>query len=77
MKTLEQLFGSAKDFPLEITLSSGARYIIPHPDYLQRHPHKGDYVIYPQKGPFSVIVNAAHTVSLRPLRKNPDLRRAS
>jgi hypothetical protein len=77
MKTLEQLIGSTKDFPLEITLSSGDRYVLPHPDYLQRHPHKGDYVIYPVKGPFSIVVNASHIVSLRPLRKKSDLRRAS
>jgi hypothetical protein len=77
MKTLEQIIGSSKDFPLEITLSSGDRYVLPHPDYLQRHPHKGDYVIYPVKGPFHVIVNAKHIVSLKPVRAKARLRKAS
>jgi hypothetical protein len=69
MKTLEQLMASPRDFPLEVTLSSGDRHVLPHPDHLQRHPHKGDFVIYPDQGPFSLVINASHIVSLRPLRK--------
>jgi hypothetical protein len=77
MKTLEQLMASPKDFPLEITLSSGDRHILPHPDHLQRHPHQGDYVIYPDVGAFSVVINAKHVVSLRPVRKRLSRRKVA
>jgi hypothetical protein len=77
MKTLEQLMASPRDFPLEITLSSGDRYLLPHPDHLQRHPHLGDFVIYPDVGAFSVVINPSQIVSLRPVRKSPSLRKAS
>jgi hypothetical protein len=77
MKTLDELLGSPRDFPLEITLSSGDRHYLPHPDHLQRHPHKGDYVIYPDKGPFSLVINRSHVVSLRPVRKRAARRKSS
>jgi len=77
MKTLEQLMASPRDFPLEITLSSGDKHLLPHPDHLQRHPHLGDFVIYPDVGPFSLVINASQIVSLRPVRKRPPLRKAS
>jgi hypothetical protein len=69
MKTLEQLMSSPGDFPLEITLSSGDRHRLPHPEHLQRHPHHGDFVIYPDTGPFSLVISARHVVSLRPIRR--------
>jgi hypothetical protein len=77
MKTLEQLMSSPRDFPLEITLSSGDKHLLPHPDHLQRHPHRGDFVIYPDVGPFSVVINASHIVALRPVRKGSSFRKAS
>jgi hypothetical protein len=69
MKSLEALIASPKDFPLEITLSSGDRHVLSHPDYLQRHPHVGDYVVYPDNGPFSLVINPSQIVSLRSRRK--------
>jgi hypothetical protein len=77
MKTLEQGMASPGDFPLGITLSSGDQHLLPHPDHLQRHPHQGDYGIHPDIGPFSLVVNAKHIVSLRPVRKRPSRRKAA
>jgi hypothetical protein len=77
MKSLELLMASPRDFPLEITLSSGDKHLLPHPDHLQRHPHRGDFVIYPDVGPFSIVINESHVVSLRPIRKRPSWRKAS
>jgi len=56
------------DFPVEITLSSGDKYLVPHPDYTFLHPNKKDVTIYPENGPYCVMINPAHIVSLRPLR---------
>ena len=69
MKSLERLLISAKDFPLEITLSSGEKHLLPHPDHVQMHPNTKDLVIYPDTGPFSLVVNPAHVISIKPIRK--------
>jgi hypothetical protein len=67
MKTLEQLMGSPKDFPVEITLSSGDRYILPHPDHLQRLQE--NFVIYPERQVFGIVIAAAHVVSVKSMRR--------
>lgn len=69
MKSLEKLLLTPEHFPLEITLSSGEKYLLPHPDHVQVHPNTRDVVIYPDEGPFSLVINPAHIVSLKPLRK--------
>jgi hypothetical protein len=65
-KSLELLLVSPKDFPLEITLSSGEKYLLPHPDHVQMHPDKKSLVIYPQSGAFSLVVDPMHVTSVRP-----------
>ena len=66
METLARLLEAAKEYPLEITLSSGDKHQIPHPDYIHRHPNQKDFVIYPDKGEyFSVIINPAQVVQLK------------
>jgi len=37
-KSLERLMLSPRDFPLEITLSSGEKRFLPHSDHLQMIP---------------------------------------
>jgi hypothetical protein len=38
MRAVERLLGSARDFPVQITLSSGDRQVIEHPNYATVHP---------------------------------------
>ena len=67
--SLEKLLGRPVDFPLEITLSSGEKHLLPHPDHAQMHPNTRDLVIYPDEGPFSLVVNPDQIVSVKALRK--------
>ncbi len=70
MRSVERLLGSAKHFPLEITLSSGDRHTIDHPDHATVHPRTKDLIIFPDDGEeFSLAINPAHIVQVRPLRK--------
>ena len=67
--SLDRLLGRPVDFPAEITLLSGEKYVLPHPDHAHMHPNTRDLVIYPDEGPFSLVVNPEHIVSIRTLRK--------
>jgi hypothetical protein len=67
--SLERLLGRPGDFPLEITLSSGDRYLLPHPDHAHVHPKTRDLIIYPDDGPFSLVVNPDQVVSVKTVRK--------
>ncbi len=70
MRSVERLFGSAKHFPLEITLSSGDKHVIEHPDHATVHPRTGDLIVFPDEGEeFSLAINPAQIVSVRPLRR--------
>ena len=69
MRSVERLLGSAKHFPLGITLSSGDRHVIDHPDHATVHPRTKDLIIFPDEGEeFSLAINPAHIVQIRPLR---------
>jgi hypothetical protein len=67
--SLERLLGRPVDFPVEITLSSGDTYLLPHPDHAMMHPNTRDLVIFPNERPFSLVVNPEQIVSIRSLRK--------
>jgi hypothetical protein len=68
--SLERLFGKSREFPLEITLSSGDKHIIPHPDYALVHPKTHDLILFPEDGDyFSIAINPDQIVSIRPLRE--------
>jgi hypothetical protein len=67
MKTLDQLMGSPREFPVEITLSSGDSYVLPHPDHL--HRLQENFAIYPKGYVFGIVIAAAHVVSVKSLRK--------
>ena len=70
MRSVERLLGSAKNFPVEITLSSGEKHIIEHPDYATVHPATKDLIIFPDEGEdFSLAINPSHIVQIRPIRK--------
>ena len=67
--SLERLLGRPVDFPVEITLSSGDTYLLPHPDHAVMHPNARDLVIFPDEGPFSLVVNPDQIVTIRAVRK--------
>jgi hypothetical protein len=70
MRSVERLLGSAKHFPVEITLSSGDKHVIEHPEHATVHPKTKDLIIFPDEGDeFSLAINPAHVVQIRPLRK--------
>lgn len=69
MKSVERLLGSAKHFPVEIALSSGDKHVIEHPDHVFVHPKTNDLIIFPDVGEFTLAINPAHIVQVRPLRK--------
>jgi hypothetical protein len=70
-KSLERLMLSPRDFPLEITLSSGEKHFLPHPDHLQMHPDAENLIVYPDVGPFSLVVNPEQVVSIKPRAEPP------
>jgi hypothetical protein len=72
MRSVERLLGIAKHFPVEITLSSGDRHIIEHPDFATVHPRTKDLIIHPEDGEFVLAINPAQIVSIRPVRKSTD-----
>ncbi len=70
MRSVERLFGSAKSFPLEITLASGDKHVIEHPVHATVHPRTGDLIVFSDEGEeFSLAINPAQIVSVRPLRR--------
>jgi hypothetical protein len=70
VRSVERLLGSAKNFPVEITLSSGDRHVIDHPDHATIHPRTKDLIIFPdEEEEFSLAINPAHIVQMiRPVR---------
>jgi hypothetical protein len=70
MRSVERLLGAARHFPVEITLSSGDKHVIEHPDHATIHPKTKDLIMFPDDGEeFSLAINPAHIVQIRPLRK--------
>ncbi len=67
--SLERLLGRPVDFPIEVTLSSGDKYLLPHQEHAHIHPNTRDLVIYPDDGPFSLVINPDQIVSIRSARK--------
>lgn len=67
--SLDRLLGRPVDFPLEVTLSSGERYLLPHPDHAHMHPNTRDLVLYPDEGPFSVVINPDQIASIQCIRR--------
>ena len=67
--SLDRILGKPVVFPVEITLSSGDTYLLPHPDHAHMHPNTQDLIIYPDVGPFSLVVNPDQIVTIRAVRK--------
>jgi hypothetical protein len=63
------LLGSPKEFPVELTLSNGERYLVPHPDFVRTHPNLRDVVVYPENEPFALEINPAAIAEVRPIRR--------
>jgi hypothetical protein len=66
------LLGRPVVFPLEITLSSGDRHLLPHLEHAYIHPLTADLILYPDSGPFSIVINPDHIVSLRTRKGSND-----
>ncbi len=69
---MERLLGKPVHFPVEITLSSGDRHLLPHPDHVHLHPNTRDLIIYPDEEdnpPFLLVVNPEQIVSIKKIRK--------
>jgi hypothetical protein len=60
-------------FPIEITLASGDRHLLPHPDHAHMHPDTRHLVLYPDEdgAPFSLVIDPDQIVSLRTVRRKP------
>jgi hypothetical protein len=68
--SLESLLGRPVDFPVEITMSNGDKYVLPHPDHAHTHPNNRDISIYPEDGGlFPLVINPKEIVSFRKVRK--------
>ena len=67
--SLERLLGRPVEFPAEITVSTGETYLLPHSDHAHLHPNTRDLVLYPDDGPFSLVLNPEQIVSFRSVRK--------
>jgi len=67
--SLARLLGRPVEFPLEITLASGDRHLLPHPDHAHMHPNTRDLILYPDVGPLSLVINPDQIVSVRTRRK--------
>ena len=69
--SFDELLGRPVEFPIELSLSSGEKYVLPHPDHAHIHPNHRDLLIYPEEPRvfFSIILNPDQIVSVRSLRK--------
>jgi len=69
--SLERLLGRPVVFPLEVTLASGDRHLLPHPDHAQMHPNTRDLILYPdeENPPFLVVINPDQIVSVRAVHR--------
>ncbi len=69
--SLDSIMGRPVEFPVEITLSTGEKYVLPHPDHAHIHPNHRDLLIYPEEPvvAFPMIINPDQIVSIRSLRK--------
>ncbi len=64
--SLERFMGRPVGFPVEITVSTGEKYLLPHPDHAHLHPNTRDLLIYPEDGGlFPLVINPDHVVSIR------------
>jgi hypothetical protein len=65
--SLEQLMAEPVQFPVEITLASGEKHLLPHPDHLVWHPNTKDLVVFPgeEGGDFLLVVAPSSIVSIR------------
>ena len=63
--SLRRLLARPVEFPVEVSLSNGEKYVLPHPDHAYFHLRTADLVIDSDNGLFFVVLNPDHIVSLR------------
>ena len=68
--SLDRLLGRPVEFPAEITMSNGDKYVLPHPDHAHMHPNTRDLFIYPEDGGlFPLVINPEQIVSIRTVQR--------
>jgi hypothetical protein len=79
MKSLELLLLKPLFFPLEVTLSSGEKHVLPHPDHVWVHRKSKDLVIYSDEDReiIRLIIDPVHGVSAVPINKQTLLKEES
>ncbi len=68
--SLDRIIGRPVEFPVEISMSNGDKYVLPHPDHAHRHPNTRDLFIYPEDGGlFPLVINPEQIVSSRSVQQ--------
>ena len=68
MRSIKDVLTGVRKFPLELTLSTGRKFRVQHPDYTYVHPDTGNLHIFGPEGtqPYEVIVDPSHIVKVTP-----------
>lgn len=68
MRSILDLLKNPVTFPLELTLTTGQRLVIPHPDYTYVLPDTGELYVYGPQGRHrqDLIIDPSHIVKVRP-----------
>jgi len=67
-KTFKEMLGHPRAFPLELTLTTGEKHIVPHPDYVHVHPN-GTVFLFSRHGVPNEGIDHRHIVKMRPLKR--------
>jgi hypothetical protein len=67
--SLDKILRRPVEFPVEVTLTSGEKHLLPHPDHVHMHPNTRDLILYPDEGPFSLVLNPDQITSIRCVRQ--------
>lgn len=65
MRNILDVLKSPVTFPLELTLTTGQRFRVQHPDFTYLNPNSGDLWHFPADGPIAVI-DPTHIVKVEP-----------
>ena len=67
-KDLKEMLGRPRAFPLELTLTTGGKHIVPHPDYIHVGP-RGTVFLFGPHGTPDEGIDHRRIVKMRPLRR--------
>ncbi len=68
MKSIKEVLAAATEYPLELTLATGQKFLVHHPDYTLVHPDTGNLHLFGPEGtrPHHVIIDPTHIVKVTP-----------